>query len=122
MKLSPYIVVNHVQEALDFYKSTFGGEVIPLNEHQGKLLHAELKIQEDVVLHLSDDYGKDTSNTGAQILLTFNNKETQQRIYEALSVKGNQHMPLNRTFFNAIHGQVTDRYGVNWLLNCFVEE
>ncbi|KDP12135.1 hypothetical protein SCHR_09739 [Staphylococcus chromogenes MU 970] len=25
MKLSPYIVVNHVQEALDFYKSTFGG-------------------------------------------------------------------------------------------------
>ncbi|MDT0694008.1 VOC family protein [Staphylococcus chromogenes] len=122
MKLSPYIVVNHVQEALDFYKSTFGGEVIPLNEHQGKLLHAELKIQEDVVLHLSDDYGKDTSNTGAQILLTFNNKETQQRIYDALNVKGNPHMPLNRTFFNAIHGQVTDRYGVNWLLNCFVEE
>lgn len=113
MKLSPYIVVNHVQEALDFYKSTFGGEVIPLNEHQGKLLHGELKIQEDVVLHLSDDYGKDTSNTGVQILLTFNNKETQQRIYEALSVKGNPHMPLNRTFFNAIHGQVTDRYGVN---------
>ena len=88
MKLSPYIVVNHVQEAIDFYKSTFGGEVVPLNEHQGKLLHAELKIQEDVVLHLSDDYGKGTSNTGAQILLTFNNKETQQRIYDALSEKG----------------------------------
>lgn len=49
MKLSPYIVVNYVQESIDFYKSTFGGEVIPLNEHEGKLLHAELKIQEDVV-------------------------------------------------------------------------
>ncbi|UXS76092.1 VOC family protein [Staphylococcus chromogenes] len=82
----------------DFYKSTFGGEVIPLNEHEGKLLHAELKLQEDVVLHLSDDYGKGTSNTGAQILLTFNNKETQQRIYDALSVKGDPHMPLNRIF------------------------
>lgn len=122
MKLSPYLVVNDVQEAMDFYQSIFGGKVIPLNEHQGKLLHAELKIQEDIVLHLSDNYGKSISNEGTQILLTFDNKETQQRIYNALSDKGNPHMPLNRTFFNAIHGQVTDRYRVNWLINCFVEE
>ncbi|UEX90666.1 VOC family protein [Staphylococcus ratti] len=122
MKLSPYIVVNHVQEAIDFYRETFGGEVIPLNEHQGKLLHAELKIQEDVVLHFSDSYGKPARNEGTQILLTFDNPETQQRIYDALSDQGNPHMPLNQTFFNALHGQVTDRYGVNWLLNCFIKE
>lgn len=122
MKLSPYILVENVNEALHFYHDTFGGEKIILNEHQGKVLHAELKIQEDVVIHLSDTYGKPVQNDGNQILLTFDHPGTQQRIFDALSVQGNPHMPLNKTFFNAIHGQVKDRYGVNWLMNCFVQE
>lgn len=122
MKLSPYILVEDVKEALHFYHHIFGGEMIPLNEHQGKLLHAELKIQADVVLHLSDTYGKANQNDGNQILLTFDHPETQRRIYDALSEQGNPHMSLNKTFFNAIHGQVKDRYGVNWLMNCFVKE
>ncbi|WP_341776117.1 hypothetical protein [Staphylococcus hyicus] len=81
-----------------------------------------MKIQADVVLHLSDTYGKANQNDGNQILLTFDHPETQRRIYDALSEQGNPHMSLNKTFFNAIHGQVKDRYGVNWLMNCFVKE
>ncbi|VTS51451.1 Uncharacterised protein [Staphylococcus pseudintermedius] len=28
-------------------------------------------------------------------------------------------MPLQKTFFGAIHGQVIDRYGINWVMNYF---
>ncbi|PXA44562.1 VOC family protein, partial [Staphylococcus pseudintermedius] len=26
---------------------------------------------------------------------------------------------LQKTFFGAIHGQVIDRYGINWVMNYF---
>ena len=39
MQLSPYIIVDDVQEALDFYKTAFSGEIKILNETNGRLLH-----------------------------------------------------------------------------------
>lgn len=57
MQLSPYIIVDDVEEALDFYKTAFSGEIKILNETNGRLLHAELHVSDDVVLHISSSYG-----------------------------------------------------------------
>ncbi|MCD8872499.1 VOC family protein [Staphylococcus gallinarum] len=120
MQLSPYIIVDDVQEALDFYKTAFSGEIKILNETNGRLLHAELHVSDDVVLHISSSYGRPTSNNNTNIILTFDRLEEQRQVYEALSVEGDPHMPLDKTFFNAMHGQVKDKYQVNWLMNCFL--
>ncbi|HEC2158158.1 VOC family protein [Staphylococcus delphini] len=119
MQLSPYIIVSDVEEAAQFYQKTFGGVLKRLNEHEGKLLHAELEITTGVTLHLSSNYGKPIERQGYHLILTFDQLAEQQRIYEALSEAGDPHMPLQKTFFGAIHGQVTDRYGINWLMNYF---
>ncbi|WP_242449771.1 hypothetical protein [Staphylococcus delphini] len=59
-----------------------------LNEHEGKLLHAELEITTGVTLHLSSNYGKPIERQGYHLILTFDQLAEQQRIYEALSEAG----------------------------------
>lgn len=88
MQLSPYIIVSDVEEAAQFYQKTFGGALKPLNENEGKLLHAELEITAGVTLHLSSNYGKPIDRQGDHLILTFDQLEEQQRIYEALSEAG----------------------------------
>ncbi|WP_242449644.1 hypothetical protein [Staphylococcus delphini] len=72
-----------------------------------------------VTLHLSSNYGKPIERQGYHLILTSDQLAEQQRIYEALSEAGGPHMPLQKTFFGAIHGQVTDRYSINRLMNYF---
>lgn len=120
MQLSPYIIVNDVKKAADFYNSVFGGEIIILNQQKNKILHAEVQIDESTVLHLSSNYGKPFSNENVNLILTFDDLEKEQRVYNDLSKNGDPHMPLAETFFNSMHGQVRDQYGINWLMNCFL--
>lgn len=121
MKLSPYLIVSDVEKAVNFYNEVFGGEVIILNQQKEKVLHAEVKINEHIILHISSNYGKPSSNENVNLILTFEGLEDQKRIFEGLSIDGDPHMPLEKTFFNAMHGQVRDQFGVNWLLNCFLK-
>lgn len=120
LQLSPYIIVDDVEQALAFYKTAFGGEIKILNQTTEQILHAELHISNTVVLHVSSNYGKATSNENTNIILTFDNLDEQSSAYEALRVNGEPHMPLKKTFFNAMHGQVKDQFQVNWLMNCFL--
>lgn len=119
MKLSPYLIVENVAQAAEFYQSVFGGEIKILNQQKDKVLHAEVHIATDIVLHLASNYGKPYSNAHVNLLLTFDKPSEQQRIYDALSVNGDPHMPISKTFFKSMHGQVRDQFGVNWLSNCF---
>lgn len=122
MQLSPFIKVDDVDEAVKIYKNAFSGEVKILNETSGRRLHVELHVNAKVILHISSTYGKECHNDNTNIILTFDDLEAQQQAYEALSKSGDPHMPLQKTFFNAIHGQVKDQFGVNWLMNCFLNE
>ncbi|WP_432724733.1 hypothetical protein [Staphylococcus equorum] len=66
-----------------------------------------------MILHISSTYGKEWRNDNTNIILTFDDLEVQQQVYNALSKLGDPHMPLEKTFFNAMHGQVKDQFGVN---------
>lgn len=120
MKLSPYLIVENAGQAAEFYQHVFGGETKILNQQKDTVLHAEVHVNEQMVLHISSNYGKPFSNESVNLILTFEDAAEQQRVYDALSENGDSHMPIAKTFFNAMHGQVRDQYGVNWLSNCFL--
>lgn len=44
--------------------------------------------------------------------------QEQERIFKALSAGGTVSMPLQKTFWGAMYGQLIDRYGIQWMLNC----
>ncbi|WP_405105741.1 VOC family protein [Paenibacillus sp. FSL K6-1217] len=117
---SPYIIIENVQESVEYYKSVFGGEIKVLNEHKGKLLHAELHLGQTMI-HFSDDYGKGAKTENVSVILGLDNEDEMKAIYDKLVSDGGQvKVELQKTFFGALHGQVADsKNGITWVMNCF---
>ena len=122
VSVSPYIVIDQVQESIEYYQSVFGGEMKKLNEHNGKLLHAELHIGQTLI-HFSDPFGRTPKGENTRLIMQLDSEEEARRIYNQLVADGGQVVvELQNTFFGALHGQVADKVnGIIWVLNYFVQ-
>jgi len=45
--------------------------------------------------------------------------EETQKLYDALSAGGNISEPLKKEFWGAYYGSCTDKFGVQWMFNCY---
>jgi len=131
MKVQAYLAFRgNCQEALDFYANCLGAEIknrqtyadrkidVP-DEYRDCLQHAELKA--DGVDFMAYDATPDTPLTdGTKIHLSIDvdNKEKAQEIFEQLSSGGRVHHELRQREWNALFARFTDKYGINWMLNC----
>jgi len=43
------------------------------------------------------------------------------RLFDALAEGGRVRMPMAKQFWGAVFGQLTDRFGVQWMINCEAE-
>ena len=50
--------------------------------------------------------------------LRTNNQEETLRIFDALSESGIVTAPLQKAFFADFFGSLTDKFGINWSINC----
>ncbi|WP_150272646.1 VOC family protein [Paenibacillus tepidiphilus] len=117
---SPYVIIQQVQESVEYYQSVLGGDIKVLNEHQGKWLHAELHLGQTLI-HFSDDYGRGAKTENVSIILQLDSEGQLQAIYDRLKADGGTvTVELQKTFFGALHGQVSDvKNGITWVMNCF---
>jgi len=136
-KINPYITFNrNCEEAFNFYRSIFGGEFIyigrfkdmPANpdfpmpdEDKDLIMHVSLPISKDTEL-----MGSDTSASFGKIPVSGNNFslsihtdsiEETERIFARLSEDGNVFMPLEKTFWGSYFGNLTDKFGIQWMVN-----
>lgn len=129
----------NTEEAFNFYKKVFGGEftgrglqrfgdanlpagIPPMSEADKKLiLHAELTILGGHVLMATDapeSMGfKMVHGNNMHINLEPQSREETKRLFDELSGGGKITMPLEDMFFGAYFGELTDKYGINWMLN-----
>lgn len=140
--INPYLTFNGTcEEAFNFYKSIFGGEFpyigkfkdMPENPEypvaeadKDKIMHISLPISKETVLMGSDSsaaFGKATI-VGNNITISVNCDSVEEvtRIYNGLSEGGKIFMPLNKTFWGAYFGQFTDKFGIQWMVNCELQE
>ncbi|MDD4971768.1 MAG: VOC family protein [Paludibacter sp.] len=135
--LNPYLTFQgNCEEAFGFYKTVFGSEFqfvgrfkdmpenknYPVSEHDKELImHISLPISEETVL-----YGCDTSGAFSSSIISGNNIslsietdsiEEATRIFNKLSDGGKITMPLDKTFWDAYFGMLTDKFGINWMVN-----
>lgn len=129
----------NTEEAFNFYKSVFGGEfnggIQRLGDappHEGMpdmdeatkklILHIELPILGGHILMATDapeSMGfKLVTGNNMHISLEPDSREETQRIFDGLSAGGEITMPLKDMFFGSFFGSLTDKYGINWMLNC----
>ncbi|WLD93317.1 glyoxalase/bleomycin resistance/extradiol dioxygenase family protein [Alkalihalobacillus sp. AL-G] len=119
---NPFVIVENCKEVVEHYQKIFGGDIKVLNEHPGKVLHAELHIG-DTLIHFSDSYGQEyTIGDNTKIILLFESEEEIRRVYDVLGENGKVTVELQDTFFGALHGQVFDKNNINWVMNYFKEQ
>jgi len=128
--LNPYLTFDgNCREAMSFYKESLNGELdimpfegspvdVPEN-HKQKVMHATLRFG-NAVLMASDSMPGQTISSGNSVHLSIaaHNLEEAQSFFENLSKGGKIIMPFKKTFWGAKFGILSDKFGINWMVNC----
>lgn len=126
ISLNPYIFFKgNCREAMGFYKGIFGGELTVQTYSEAKMGDED---QKDLIMHatLSNEsmslMGSDTekaSDKAAKISLSIGGSDEAalRTIFEKLSDGGDVFSELKKEFWGDIFGTVTDKYGIEWMVN-----
>ena len=126
-----YLTFNgNCREAMTFYQLCLGGELFfqtigesPMakqlpEEIQDYILHSSLT-KGDLSLMASDmvsDQGLIRGNS-VSLMLGCSSEAEIKAAYESLAAGGKATHPLETTFWGALFGGLTDKFGNHWLLN-----
>ena len=132
VKLNAYISFNgNAHEAMEFYKSVFGGEVfmdtfgsfadkMPIDDaDKDKVMHAYLKGDKGIELMASDTPSSMQFQAGAQTSLTLNGDDeaSLREYWDKLSEGGQVTAPLEAAPWGDTFGMLTDKFGINWMID-----
>jgi PhnB protein len=129
--INSYLTFNgNCREAMTFYRDCLGGELtletisesdladkMP-NSMRKSIMHAVLA-KDDLVIMATDmveERGLIKGNS-ISMMLNCNSEEEAKSFYRKLSFGGKASHPLQETFWGALFGDLTDRFGNNWLIN-----
>ena len=132
--LNPYLNFNgDAKQAIALYESALGAktedlmrfgdvpDMTPNPAHRDRIMHAKLRLDQGIVM-ISDTMPDQpiTARDGAQVqvCLHFSDTDDMARKFDALAAGGGKvDHALHDTFWGARYGQLTDRFGVQWLFH-----
>lgn len=136
--VNPYLnFPGNTEEAFNFYKSVFGGELLGLTrfkDFQGmgdmgelsesdrnKIGHVCLPLGNDNMLMATDameSMGQSvTVGNNVSIAIEAESAEEAERLFNGLSEGGDIEMPLQKTDWAEKYGSLADKFGIRWMLN-----
>ena len=124
------------EEAFNFYKKVFGNEFLMMSRFnempespeysvaesdKNRIMHVTLPIGGDTVLMGSDT----ASNHGPELVVGNNfsisispdSKADADKYFKALANGGKVTMPMQDAFWGSYFGMLTDKFGINWMIN-----
>jgi PhnB protein len=120
--LTPYISFKDTaRPAMEFYKMVFGGKLdINTFEDSDKIMHAMLAADNGITFMASDTPSGMEYHDGTRISMSLSgDNEAELRGYwEKLSAGGTITMPFAKAPWGDTFGMLTDKFGVNWMVNC----
>ena len=131
-KVNNYLFFSgRAEEALNFYQQHLGAQITclfrfsdspdPVPEgmlqdgFENKIMHAAFTLG-DASIYASDGCNDATSFSGFSLSLTLHNEDNLRVAFNALATGGKVVMPLEKTFWSPLYGQVTDQFGIAWML------
>jgi PhnB protein len=128
-QITPYLNFNgQCREAMTFYQSCLGGELMlqkvsesPMaaqmpSEAGQQILHSQLT-SGDVVLMGSDRMGSTVTGNTVTLCFNCNSEEEVNSYFDKLSRGGKVKTQLHQTFWGATYGELTDKFGMDWMFN-----
>ncbi|PTL84343.1 glyoxalase [Vitiosangium sp. GDMCC 1.1324] len=125
--ITPSIVVSSAAQAIEFYKKAFGAkELSRMPTPDGKVMHAEIRIGDSVVM-LSDEFpqmGASSPETlkGTAGSLLIYTKDVDALFNQAVAAGAKVAMPISDMFWGDRYGKVTDPFGHGWQLATHKED
>jgi PhnB protein len=129
MQLSNYLFFRTTCEpALEFYTQCELGRVVEVMRHGadgmpvkneamgGKIMHAKFE-GPGVLFYASDNDDAEPMRGSAHILMLTSRERTDQ-LFACLGDGGTVTTPIGLQPWGAYYGKLTDRFGVQWMLNC----
>lgn len=124
----------NTEEAFNFYKSVFGGELVGLTRFKDTPEGAKLNAKEkELLMHVSLPIGrgntlmgtdalesmghKTTAGNNFHLAIETDDKDEADKIFKALSAGGTVRMPLADTFWGAYFGMLNDKFGIQWMVS-----
>jgi PhnB protein len=132
LSINAYLTFSgNCREAMNFYHKCFGGtltfQTIGESPRSDKLpenmkdyiLHSTLKNDQLILMgcDMTPDSGLQVGNSVSLSLICSSERETKT-LFKKLSQDGIQDRPLKKTFWGALFGDVTDKFGNHWILHC----
>ena len=128
--VNPYIAFKgNAKEAIEFYKDALDAEVL-FSQSYGEspkaemgpadaIMHATIKVVDSHIM-MCDDMRPEAASTAGNISLAIglNDTDTAKKFFNNLAQGGTITMPLDKTFWAEAFGMLTDKFGINWMVNC----
>jgi PhnB protein len=133
MQLEPYLFFyGRCEEALNFYKAVFGGEITRLDRFEGSFMESQVPPErKKEVLHSSFKSGSisfmasDGSQSGPpgegniSLSLATDNENEGKAIFDKLAAGGKVSMPFDNVAWGGKFGSLTDKFGIDWMVSTF---
>ncbi len=130
-QINSYLTLNgNCREAMTFYKNCLGGELSFQTIGESPLADKMPLQMKDCILHstltngaatlmASDMVGENglTKGNSVSLILNCSSENEIRMLYEKLSEGGKQDHPLELSFWGALFGDLTDKFGHHWLLH-----
>lgn len=131
IKLVPYLYFNgNCEQTFETYKKIFNGlveiagrwdqpEMNASENYKNKVLHARLHFGDNMIM--ASDASPDLKmESGENIVLSlgFKDVERTHQIFNELAKNGKITRPLKKQFWGGLFDEVTDCFGIRWMLNC----
>lgn len=136
MQLEPYLFFTggKCEEALNFYKGVFNGKIEELSrwkempkdaggppvtpETENMVMHANFRSSGVSFMASDATPGKTYGEGSISLSLGTGDVAEAERVFKSLAEGGSVEMPLTDMFWGAKFGMLTDKYGIDWMINC----
>jgi PhnB protein len=134
MHVQPYLFFHgRCEEAVEFYRKALGAEAIELLRYsdspeppppgmlppgyERKIMHGTFRLGDTTVMVSDGNQATAAAFQGFALTITVPAEKDADRLFGALADGGQVGMPLGKTFWSPRFGMVTDRFGIQWMVN-----
>ncbi|MEI9811644.1 MAG: VOC family protein [Acidobacteriota bacterium] len=121
------------RQVMSFYKECFGAELElntyptstgqPSTDPAARIMHAQLTRDGHPILMASDHPESGALDVGNAFSIAIDCESVEEidRLFAALAQGGEATMPPTDAPWGARFGMLTDKFGIPWMLNCYLQ-
>lgn len=124
--LKPFIRSEDARSQADFYVQCFGGEIVSVLTHEqamgaqhnlkDKVMHMCLSVAGSNYIFMADSFEPAPPGPGIALNMAFQTESAAREAFAGLAVGGRVIAPLDMQPFGMYYGELTDKYGVTWMI------